>query len=190
MTGLIYIVDDDKALRQTLAGLLSDTGFEIIECESAEVFMLIEPRYEPSCILLDVKMDGMSGFEMQAQLSKREFAPSIIFLTGTASLEQAVNAMRTGACHFLTKPVSDKQLINIVNEAIEQSSENASFFNFLQILTKTEQQIARLVRQGLPSKKIADELDVSHRTIDWHRMNISQKSNLYQQQDRLFKHFD
>jgi two-component system response regulator FixJ len=178
MVGLIYIVDDEPALRHSLAGLLVDAGFKVEECPSAESFLQLEPRYEPSCILLDVKMDGMSGIEMQKELSKREFVPPIVFLTGNANLQQAVSAMRAGACHFLTKPVNDDQLIETALEAIKQSSSDALFFSFLQKLTKTEQKIAKFIRQGLQTKQIAAELDASDRTIEWHRKNIGEKGYL------------
>ena len=175
MKGLIYIVDDDPQLRQSLSGLLGDAGFEVKESESAECFLRLKLRYEPSCILLDVKMEGMSGFEMQEQLLKRDFAPSIIFLSGNASLQQAVNAMRVGACHFLTKPVNDEQLLDTVKEAIEQPSPDALFFSFLQNLTKTEQEIAKYMRQDLSTKEIAAEISMSERTVEWHRSNIEKK---------------
>jgi FixJ family two-component response regulator len=175
MTGLIYIVDDEPPLRKSLAGLLADAGFKVKECSSAESFLQLEPRYEPSCILLDVTMDGMSGLELQEQLSEREFVPPIVFLTGRANLQQAVSALRAGACHFLTKPVNDEQLLETVTEAIEQSSSEALFFRFLKKLTKTEQKIAKLIRQGLQTKQIAAELDASERTIEWHRKNIGKK---------------
>jgi len=178
LKGLIYIVDDDPSLRKSLAGLFDDTGFTVKECPSAESFLQLKPRYEPSCILLDVKMDGMSGLEMQEQLSRREFTPPIVFLTGQASLQQAVSAMRAGACHFLTKPVSDEQLLDTVREAVEQSSSDARFFNFLQKLTNTEKQIATLIRQGLQTKQIAAELNASIRTVEWHRKNIAKKGYL------------
>jgi two-component system response regulator DctR len=178
--GLVYTVDDDKALRRALAGLLSDANFEIIECESAEAFLQTKTRYESSCVLLDVKMGGISGFDLQAQLSKREFSPPIIFLTGSASLPQAVNAMRSGASHFLTKPVNDQILIDTISEAIEQSNDNALFFSFLQKLTSTEQTIAKLVRQGLLTKQIATQLSLSLRTVEWHRKNIRAKGGLPQ----------
>jgi FixJ family two-component response regulator len=178
MTGLIYIVDDDPLLRRSLTGLLSDAGFNIKECSSAESFLQLELRYVPSCILLDVRMRGISGFEAQAELLKREFVPPIIFLTGSASLQQAVNAMRKGACHFLVKPVDDEKLIGTITEAIKQSRPDAMFFDFLQTLTKKEQKIAQFIRQGLQTKQIAAELNVSDRTIEWHRKNIGKKGLL------------
>lgn len=178
MAGLIYIVDDENSLRKSLAGLLADAGFRVKECPSAESFLQLGPRYEPSCILLDVKMDGMSGLEMQEQLARRDFAPPIVFLTGRASLQQAVSSMRAGAYHFLTKPVNDEQLLETVTEAIEQSSSDALFYSFLQKLTKTERKIAKLIRQGLLTKSIAAELDLSDRTIEWHRRNIAKKGYL------------
>jgi len=178
MTGLIYIVDDDAILRKSLTGLLGDAGFDIKECSSAESFLQLELCYVPSCILLDVKMEGISGFEAQAELLKREFVPPIIFLTGNASLQQAVNAMRTGACHVLVKPVNDDELIEAITVAIKQSCSDATFFDFLQKLTKKERAIAKFIRQGLQTKQIAAELNVSDRTIEWHRKNIGKKGYL------------
>lgn len=175
MKGLIYIVDDDETLRRSLAGLLTDAGFRVKECESAESFLELKSRYEPSCILLDIKMGGMSGLELQAQLSDREFVPPIVFLTGNAELSEAVNSMRAGAYHFLSKPVDDEQLLETLTEAIEQSRPDAQFFGFLQNLTATERRIAKLMRLGLQTKHIAAELYTSERTIEWHRKNISRK---------------
>jgi FixJ family two-component response regulator len=175
MTGLVHIVDDDASLRRSLVGLLSDSGFETREYSSAENFLQIDQKYEPSCVLLDVTMGGMTGFEMQAQLSKREFSPPVVFLTARASLQQAVSAMRAGACHFLTKPVDDEQLIETMSEAIKQSCPDALFFEFLQKLTRTEKKIAKLVRQDSQTKAIAASLGISERTVEWHRKNIGKK---------------
>lgn len=93
MTGLVYIVDDDPLLRGAVCGLLEEADFALMTCSSAEEFLALEPRYEPCCLLLDVKMGGMSGFDLQAQLNGREFSPPIVFLTGSAKLQQAVSAL-------------------------------------------------------------------------------------------------
>ena len=176
MTGLVYIVDDDLLLRNAVSGLLEDAGFTVETCSSAENFLALEPRYEPCCLLLDVKMDGMSGFDLQAQLDGREFSPPIVFLTGSAKLQQAVSAMRDGATHFLMKPIDDEQLIETLTEAINQSRDDADFMALLQKLTSMEQKIAKFSRQGLLSKQIAEQLNTSVRTVEWHRRNIAKKS--------------
>ncbi len=178
MLGLVYIVDDDNLLRSSLAGILSDEGFQTKEFTSAEDFLLYPISHQPCCILLDVKMSGMSGFNMQVLLLEREFIPPIVFLTGSARLEDAVDALRTGACHFLIKPVNDEKLIDVIAEAIEESKSDAHFYSFLSKLTNTERQIAILINSGLLSKQIADQLNVSTRTIEWHRKNINAKGAL------------
>ena len=119
----------------------------------------------------------MSGLELQAQLSGREFVPPIVFLTGNGELSEAVNSMRAGAYHFLSKPVDDDQLLETLTEAIEQSRPDAEFFSFLQKLTATEQKIAKFMRLGFQTKHIAEELNTSERTTEWHRKNISRKGN-------------
>ncbi len=178
MTGLIYIVDDDALLRQSLAGLLTDEGYRVMEFASAEAFLDHPLEYTASCLLLDIKMDGMSGFELQKMIMQRDFIPPIIFLTGSARLEEAVDAMRLGASHFLIKPIDDEQLLQAVELAIERSSSDAEFFAFLQSLTATEKKIAHLMRKGLLSKQIASELGNSIRTVEWHRKNITRKGYL------------
>jgi FixJ family two-component response regulator len=178
MNGLVYIVDDDQLLRNALKGLLGDEGFIVVTCSSAEEFLALEPRYEPCCLLLDVKMDGMSGFDLQAQLGGREFSPPIVFLTGSAKLQQAVSAMRDGAAHFLIKPVDDEQLIETLREAINKSKQEANFMSELQQLTPMEKKIAHLAQQGFLSKQIAQKVNVSIRTVEWHRRNIRKKGIL------------
>jgi FixJ family two-component response regulator len=178
MMGLVYIVDDDLLLRKAVSGLLEDAGFVVEACSSAEEFLALEPRYEPCCLLLDVKMDGMSGFDLQTQLDSREFSPPIVFLTGSAKLQQAVSAMRDGAKHFLMKPVDDEHLIETLTEAINQSTEDATFMGVLQQLTPMEKTIAKLSQQGLLSKQIAEKVNTSIRTVEWHRRNIAKKGLL------------
>lgn len=178
MADLVYVVDDDDLLRQLLIGVLSTAGFKATGFASAEEFLDHPICYSPSCILLDVTMDGMSGFELQSQLLQREFVPPIIFLTSSSGLEEAVEAMRSGAYHYLLKPVNFEQLFETVSKAIKHSEEESEFFSFLQKLTKTEKKIARLIRQGLMSKQIADFLGISIRTVEWHRKNIGKKGYL------------
>ncbi|MBT3204326.1 MAG: response regulator transcription factor [Gammaproteobacteria bacterium] len=178
MTGLVYVVDDDALLRHSLTGILSDAGFKTIEFSSAELFLEHPVSYKPGCILLDVKMHGMSGFDMQEKLLQRDFVPPIIFLTGSSRLEKAVDAMRAGASHFLLKPINDDQLLDAVTEAINQSKQASEFFTFLQKLTDTEKKIAMLISQGFLSKQIADILRTSTRTVEWHRSNIGKKGGL------------
>ncbi|WP_417783646.1 response regulator transcription factor [Terasakiella pusilla] len=172
---LVHIVDDDAQLRDAMVGLLQDEGFRVVAYESAERFLVAPQIVQPSCIVLDVKMDGMSGYEMQKKIADRDFVPPIIFLTGSAPVEDAVTAMRDGAVNFLMKPTNDDKLIDAIIEAIEKSRSRAEFMAQLELLTKKERQIARLLNDGLLSKQIANELHISVRTVEWHRQNISEK---------------
>ena len=174
---LVHIVDDDPLLRQALRELLTDNSYDVIEYESAEEFIEADEIIKPSCILLDVRMGGMSGFDLQYKIKERWFAPPIIFLTGSAPFKSAINAMREGAIHFLTKPVSDDVLLSAIAESIEGSIESANFASALMKLTEREQEVFRLVSDGVLSKEIAHQLDISLRTVEFHRKNISDKLN-------------
>ena len=167
--------DDDPMLRTSLTGLLEDEGFEVHPHESAESFLAAKPVIRPSCIVLDVKMDGMSGYDMQKEIQDRDFVPPIVFLTGSAPVEEAVTAMRDGAVNFLMKPVDDDKLIEAIEEAIEKSRKRAEFIAKFDNLTASERKIALLVEEGLLSKQIAEKLDISIRTVEWHRKNLSEK---------------
>ncbi|MBT4888830.1 MAG: response regulator transcription factor [Rhodospirillales bacterium] len=175
ITPLVHIVDDDTLLRSAVKGLLEDEGYAVIEYESAEAFLCADIAIRPSCILLDIKMGGITGIELHKKIQDWEFLPPVIFLTGSAPLESAVKAIREGAVHFLIKPVDDCTLLDAIAEGVAKSREPSKFFAELKLLTQKEQEIAKLLRAGNISKEIARELGVSVRTVEWHRKNISEK---------------
>lgn len=125
---LVYVVDDDEALRDSLRWLLESAGYRVATSRTAESFLL---EYEPRaavCLVLDVRLPGMSGLDLQQELNRRgEFLP-IIFISGHGGVPTAVEAMRNGACHFLEKPFGDAQLLGLIEQAtVRHNSVNAAF---------------------------------------------------------------
>ena len=181
-TPLIFIVDDDKDVRQAL-GLLfesADYDFETFAC--ADEFLLRKACHRTCCLILDIRMPGLNGLELQDELIKREIAVPIIFITGHGDMPKTVRAMKKGAVDFLPKPFNDKELLNAVDEALEESSrirKNKSQKDDVQRLLKTltprEYEIMRWVITGMLNKQIAYKLGISERTVKFHRGNIMNK---------------
>lgn len=184
----VFIVDDDASVRDALAWLLRSRRLLSEPFESADAFdALLEggfsPR-EPSCLLLDVRMPGMSGLALFDRLAARGLLPLIpvIFLTGHADVPTAVDAVKRGAFDFCEKPFSDNALVDRVEAALAQSAralgalqEKASLKARLNELTERERDVIRLVVEGLPNKLIADQLDISVRTVEVHRARVFDK---------------
>ncbi|MBK8071936.1 MAG: response regulator transcription factor [Ramlibacter sp.] len=184
----VFIVDDDASVRDALAWLLRSRRLLSEPFESADAFdALLEggfsPR-EPSCLLLDVRMPGMSGLALFDRLAARGLLPLIpvIFLTGHADVPTAVDAVKRGAFDFCEKPFSDNALVDRVEAALAQSAralgalqEKASLKARLNELTERERDVMRLVVEGLPNKLIADQLDISVRTVEVHRARVFDK---------------
>ncbi len=184
----VFIVDDDASVRDALAWLLRSRRLLSEPFESADAFdALLEggfsPR-EPSCLLLDVRMPGMSGLALFDRLAARGLLPLIpvIFLTGHADVPTAVDAVKRGAFDFCEKPFSDNALVDRVEAALAQSAralgalqEKASLKARLNELTERERDVMRLVVEGLPNKLIADQLDISVRTVEVHRAQVFDK---------------
>lgn len=185
--GRISVVDDDKAVRSSVAAVLSDEGYAVAEFASAEEFIEFEQRAEPlfpgpSCLLLDVKMTGMSGLELQQRLAPVMGAIPIVFMSGGSSAAEAVQAMKGGALDFLIKPFGDKELSSAVSRALARSAElEQSSLSAREIerrfakLSAREAQIARMVSAGLRNQQIAEELRIAERTVKLHRMHMMRK---------------
>lgn len=177
----IYVVDDDDDFRNAIVRALNLNGYETLGFSSAEAFLDADPRGH-GCILLDVRMTGMSGFQLQEQLVQREYSPPIIFLTGHADIPSTVTAMKLGASNILTKPVSTEALLRAVDIAIEESSH--SLQDWLKVqdiqqryesLTQREREVYELVIRGRLNKQIAYELGTTERTIKAHRHQVMSK---------------
>lgn len=185
--GRVSVVEDDDAVRAAVAAVLSDEGYAVAEFASAEDFIDFERRAEPlfpgpSCLLLDVKMPGMSGLELQQRLEAVAGTMPIVFMSGGSSAAEAVQALKGGALDFLVKPFDDEKLAAAVARALARSAElERSSLSAQEIarrfaeLSEREAQIARMVSAGLRNRQIADELGIAERTVKLHRMHMMRK---------------
>ena len=187
----VFIVDDDASVRAGLAWLLRSRHLPSQAFESAEAFdHMLRSGYaqtQPCCLLLDVRMPGMSGLALFDSLIERGLTQVIpvIFLTGHADLPTAVDAVKRGAFDFCEKPVSDNALVDRIEQAIAQSDQflrrrhqNEAVERKMADLTERERAVMRLVIEGLPNKVIADQLDISVRTVEVHRARVFDKMNV------------
>ena len=184
----VYIVDDDAGVREALAWLLRPRRLPSESFESAEAFDAMlqtrSPQRQPCCLLLDVRMPGLSGlalFDLLAARGDLQTMP-VIFLTGHADVPTAVDAVKRGAFDFCEKPFSDNALVDRIEQALAQSGEQLAQLrerSDLQVrlkdLTERERDVMDLVVAGLPNKLIADQLDISVRTVEVHRSRVFDK---------------
>ena len=184
----VYIVDDDASVREALAWLLRSRRLLSESFESAEAFeaamAMRAAQRQPSCLLLDVRMPGMSGLALFDRLAVRGdlAAMPVIFLTGHADVPTAVDTVKRGAFDFCEKPFSDNALVDRVEQALAQSAQHLSQLSQrsdlevrLSELTDRERDVMDLVVAGLPNKLIADQLDISVRTVEVHRSRVFDK---------------
>ena len=184
----VYIVDDDAGVRDALAWLLRSRRLTSECFDSAEAFdariTTISGVREPSCVLLDVRMGGLSGLAMFEKLISYGLLPTlpVIFLTGHADVPTAVDAVKRGAFDFYEKPFSDNALVDRIEQALALSAaklaehnQSTSLQARLEGLTERERDVLRLVVGGLPNKLVADQLDISVRTVEVHRSRVFDK---------------
>jgi two-component system response regulator DctR len=185
----VYIVDDDVSVREGMAWLLRTRRLLSESFESAEAFLAMldqatSTHTQAGCILLDVRMPGMSGLALFEQLLDRGIAQAwpVIFLTGHADVPTAVDSVKRGAFDFCEKPFSDNALVDRIEQALNLSHERLSarqqlkqLQSQLAELTERERDVMRLVVEGLPNKLIADQLDISVRTVEVHRARVFDK---------------
>jgi FixJ family two-component response regulator len=179
---LVYVVDDDEALRDSVRWLLESTGYRIAAYSTAERFLA---AYKPgcaACLVLDVRMPGLTGLELQQELNRRGETLPIIFITGHGTVPMAVNAVKSGAFHFLEKPFKDAQLLTLIEEAASHGSTATSALTNprcaaarLSTLTQREREVMDLVIQGLKNRQIADQLRISVKTVEAHRARAMEK---------------
>ena len=183
--GIVHIVDDDEAIRGSLAWLLSSRRLEVRDYESAERFLdayHADARGHPECMLLDMRMRGMSGLELQDALIARRIELPVIFLTGHADVPLAVMALKKGAVDFLEKPFNDNELVDRIIACLETEahrvatrSTRASVEDRLAQLSAREREVMGLILEGKLNKVIADQLGVSMRTVEVHRARVLAK---------------
>ena len=178
----IHIVDDDTSFRTAIARLLQVSGYQVALYESAEQLLENPPTLAPGCILLDLRMPGLSGLDLQDRLAKLGYTLPIVFLTGHGDIPASVRAIKAGAEDFLSKPVEKKPLLEAVQRALarqetlrEHHERLAALRALVATLTPRESEVFALVVRGKLNKQIAYELGTSERTIKAHRHNIMQK---------------
>lgn len=182
----IFIVDDDPSVLKGLKRLFKSKGYDVGTFASAQNFLRSNPsRKGPACLVLDMKMPGLSGLEMQEKLDQGEYDVPIVFLTGHGDIPMSVRAMKKGAIDFLSKPVDESDLLVAVEEALQKAAENLArqeenrhIKNLTQSLTPREYEILTYVITGLLNKQIAYALDISEKTVKVHRGRVMQKMNV------------
>jgi RNA polymerase sigma factor (sigma-70 family) len=178
----VFIVDDDPAIRIGMQALMESVNIEHEIFASADEFLKREEDHRAGCLVLDIRMPGLGGLELQEELISRGNTLPIIFITGHGDVPMAVDAMQKGAVDFIQKPFRDQELLDRIREALltdkerrEQLEQHAEVESRLQKLTNREHEVFDLVVTGKPNKVIAYELDVSQRTVEIHRARVMEK---------------
>jgi FixJ family two-component response regulator len=172
---IVFAVDDDPLVRDSVADLLDSAGFTVRTFGSATDFLRSERPDLPACLILDVELPGLSGLDLQTELTKSGVDMPIIFLTGRGDIPMSVRAMKAGAVEFLTKPFRTDELLDAVQEALRRDRETAELRKGLRTLTPREHQVLALVVTGLLNKQIAGELGTTEETIKVHRGRVMSK---------------
>ncbi len=178
----VIVVDDDDAVRNSLRLLLKSAGIHAEVAESAREYLGRFDANQGGCLLLDVRMPGMSGLELQQELNMRGATIPVIFITGNGDIPMAVEAMQHGAFDFLQKPFRDQDLLDRVQRALARDTENRTRLRHtdrirerLASLSPREREVLELVTQGKANKLVASDLGVSQRTVEIHRAHVMQK---------------
>ncbi|MFO1431572.1 MAG: response regulator transcription factor [Candidatus Competibacteraceae bacterium] len=181
----VYVVDDDEAILESLGALFSSVGMKVGTFASAQAFLdFLDKQSAPciGCLLVDVRMPGLSGLELQAQLAQRQPHLPVIVITGHGDIAMAVRAMKAGAKDFIEKPFNEQMLLEQVQACLAENWRTQQELDELQAtqarlnqLTQRERSVLALLMQGKPSKVIADDLGISPKTVDVHRSNIMDK---------------
>jgi two-component system response regulator FixJ len=178
----IFVVDDDSAVRDALKLLLRSVGHAVETYGSAQEFLDAYSEDRPGCLVLDIRMPGMSGLELQQRLNEKHSILPIIFITGHGDVPMAVEAMQAGAVDFIQKPFRDQDLIDRINQALEKDSSNRAALGErndirrrLETLTPREREVLDLVVHGKANKVIAGDLKLSQRTVEIHRARVMEK---------------
>jgi FixJ family two-component response regulator len=181
---VVFVVDDDRSVRSSLKFLLSSVGLQVESFESAETFLQRKPPDTPSCLVLDVRLRGLSGLDFQRELVARNIRIPIVFVTGHGDIPMSVRAMKAGAIEFLTKPYRDQDLLDAVRIALErdgarreQEKDLTDLQRRFDSLTPREQQVISMVVSGMLNKQIAGELGTAENTVKVHRSRAMEKMN-------------
>ncbi len=183
-TPIVFVVDDDVSVRESLESLIRCEGWEPETFASAREFLAHPRALTPSCLVLDISLPGLNGLDLQNRIATDRSEMPIIFITGHGDIPMTVRAMKAGALEFLTKPFSDDVLVGAIRNALEQSEAALRHDAELQLLrdryaslTVREQQVMRLVVSGLLNKQVGSELGISEITVKAHRGKMMSKMN-------------
>ena len=181
-TPIVFVVDDDISVRESLELLIRSEGWQPETFASAQEFLARPPAQVPSCLVLDISLPGLNGLELQKRVAVERTGLPIIFITGYGDVPKTVQAMKAGAVEFLTKPISDDALLSAIRQALErnrvalgQEAEMRMLRNCYALLTPREQQVMALVVSGLLNKQVGGELGISEITVKAHRGKVMQK---------------
>jgi FixJ family two-component response regulator len=196
--GLVFIVDDDASLRESLKNLIRSVGLRVEPFASAQEFLRSKRPDVPGCLVLDVRLQGLSGLDLQKRMADSDIEMPIIFISGHGDIPMTVQAMKAGAVEFLTKPFRDQDLLDAVQHALErdraareQREEIQKLRRRFESLTQREREVMGLVVTGLLNKQIAGELGTSETTVKIHRHQVMEKmaanslAELVRMSDRL-----
>ena len=179
---MVFVVDDDASIRKALDSLIRSVGLTVQLFGSAQEFLQAKPTDVPSCLILDIRLPGISGLDFQRKLAESNIFIPIIFITGHGDIRTSVRAMKAGAVEFLTKPWHEQDLLDAIHVAIErdrarrqQEKEIATLRERLEWLTPRERAVLPLVVFGLPNKQIAAEIGTSETTVKVHRGQLMRK---------------
>jgi FixJ family two-component response regulator len=178
----VFIVDDEEAIRDSLTMLIESVGLVAETYDSAQAYLENFDPSRPGCLILDVRMKGMSGLSLQDELNQKPLHPPIIIITGHGDVQMAVRAVKAGASEFLEKPFNEQQLLDSIHIAIEQDAEQrgkasklAEIQDRVDRLTDREKEVMELIVTGMLNKNIAHELNISQSTVEAHRSKVMDK---------------
>jgi len=180
--GTVYVVDDDEAVRDSLQWLLEGKGYRVRCFDSAESFLSRYDAREVACLIVDIRMGGMTGLELQNRLLESRSPLPIVFITGHGDVPMAVDTMKKGAMDFIQKPFKEDQLLGLVERMLQTAADSFSDYQLainrdalLSKLTLRESQVLERIVAGRLNKQIADDLGISIKTVEAHRANIMEK---------------
>jgi FixJ family two-component response regulator len=179
---VVFVVDDDPSIRKSLSRLISEAGYDVQAYASPREFLARQPTTGPSCLVLDVRMPGGTGLDLQQTLARAVHEIPIIFITGHGDIPMSVNAMKAGAVDFLTKPFAAKDLLDAIQRAVAKDTRDLGaearqeeIRARVKLLTPRESQVFALVVTGMLNKQIASELGVGEKTVKVHRARVMEK---------------
>lgn len=178
----VFIVDDDEAVRESLSWLISSVGLKVETFSSAQAFLDAYQPGRPGCLLVDVRMPGMSGLELQRRLAAQPMCLPVIIVTGHGDVQMAVRAMKDGAFDFIEKPFNDQVLLDLVHKAVHECErrrdaemERHHLRAQVDQLTPRERQVMDMIVAGKTNKQIAHDLEISDKTVEAHRAKVMEK---------------